>query len=66
MPFTEYGGPILTMEGVEAKGSILHLLYVPQFDSIEKVRTFLDEDPFVKNGGEYDIFSRLYLSRSSD
>jgi hypothetical protein len=47
------------MEGVEAKGSILHLLYVPLFDSIEKVKAFLDEDPFVKNGGEKEEVRRL-------
>ena len=40
------------MEGVKAKGSILHLLYGNQFDTLEKVKAFLDQDPFVKNNGE--------------
>lgn len=49
------------MDGINAKGSILHLLYGSQFDTIDKVKNFLDEDPFVKNGGEIWCVSDCYI-----
>jgi hypothetical protein len=60
LPLSEYGGPILDFESDKPKGSVLHLLYGPVFDSIDKVKAFLEADPFIANEGESDF--RVYLT----
>ncbi|CAO1624490.1 unnamed protein product [Jaminaea pallidilutea] len=61
----EYGGPIIDPESGKSIGSCLQILFCPDFDTIEKVKAFLDEDPFVKNA-IYDPAQRsvnLYVAR---